>query len=93
MDKALSRILVIDGNPKNLDVLSDPFDRENVVVSFALDGESGIQCAELGGPDLILLDIMMPGINDFETCHQLNANEKTRHIPIILKKIGQTLST
>jgi len=77
------RILVIDDNPRNLDVLSELLDKEDFVVLFALDGKNGLQRAESGQPDLILLDIMMPGINGFETCRQLKANDKTKDIPII----------
>lgn len=77
------RVLVIDDNPKNLDVLSDLLDKENFVILFALDGKSGLQRAESGQPDLILLDIMMPGIDGFETCRQLKANENTKDIPVI----------
>ena len=83
MKKEGSRILVIDDNPKNLDVLSDLFEQENFSILFALDGESGVQRAELGQPKLILLDIMMPGIDGFETCRRLKANALTRNIPVI----------
>ena len=83
MDKDVSRILVIDDNPKNLDVLSDLFDRENFAVLFALDGKSGIQRAKIGQPELILLDIMMPGIDGFEPCRRLKADAITRNIPVI----------
>lgn len=46
----------------------------------------GIQCAESGHPDLILLDIMMPGMNGFETCRQLKASAKTKAIPVIFMR-------
>jgi len=58
-------------------------DKEDYVVMFALDGSSGLQRAALGQPDLILLDVMMPGMDGFETCRQLEASEKTRDIPVI----------
>lgn len=78
-----SRILVIDDNPKNLDVLSELFDQHDFIMLFALDGKSGLQRTESGHPDLILLDIMMPEMDGFETCRRLKASDKTKDIPVI----------
>lgn len=83
MNSECSRILVIDDTPKNLDVFSELLEQQGCDVLFALDGENGIQCAESGQPDLILLDVMMPGMDGFETCQQLKANGKTKDIPVI----------
>jgi DNA-binding response OmpR family regulator len=47
------------------------------------DGESGLETAQYGHPDLILLDVKMPGIDGFETCQRLKANEALRDIPVI----------
>ncbi len=83
MNTTNSRVLVIDDNPRNLDVLSELLDKQNFVVLFALDGMSGIQRAESGYPDLILLDIMMPGLDGYETCQRLKTGSKTQNIPVI----------
>lgn len=83
MDEGKERILVIDDNPNNLDMLAELLDKQDFVVLFALDGLSGIQRAEYGKPDLILLDIMMPGIDGFETCRRLKISAATRNIPVI----------
>jgi signal transduction histidine kinase len=83
MTEGRSRVLVIDDNPKNLDVLSELLEQQDLDVLFAVDGTSGLQCAVSGHPDLILLDIMMPGLDGFETCRQLKANENTKDIPVI----------
>ena len=77
MNDAGSRILVIDDNPQNLDLLSELLDEHSFMVLFALDGMTGIKRAESGQPDIILLDIMMPGIDGFETCQQLKTNAQT----------------
>ena len=79
----MARILVVDDNPRNLDVLSELLDQHNFVVLFALDGPNGLQRAETGRPDLILLDVMMADMDGFETCRQLKYNERTRDIPVI----------
>ena len=76
-------ILVVDDTPKNLDVLFTLLSSLGFETLFALDGESALQRAEFGHPDLILLDIMMLGMDGFETCRRLKTNEKTREIPVI----------
>ncbi|GAK55428.1 signal transduction histidine kinase [Candidatus Vecturithrix granuli] len=79
----MARILVVDDNPNNLDVLAELFDQHDFVVLFALDGRTGLQRAESGRPDLILLDVMMANMDGFETCRKLKANSSTKDIPVI----------
>ncbi len=79
----MARILVVDDNPKNLDVLAELFDQHDFVVLFALDGLTGLQRAESGRPDLILLDVMMANMDGFETCRKLKTNSTTQDIPVI----------
>lgn len=76
-------ILVVDDNHANLDILFDIFDNTNFEVSYASDGESCLELANSDPPNLILLDIMMPGIDGFEVCRRLKTNKKTQHIPVI----------
>ncbi len=76
-------ILIVDDTPTNLDVLLDLLEAEGFKVVIAEDGERAIALAEYAPPDLILLDILMPGIDGFETCRRLKANSTTQEIPII----------
>jgi signal transduction histidine kinase len=76
-------ILIVDDNPANLDVLSDFLDSSGFEVLVAQDGMSAIDKVNYAPPHLILLDIMMPGIDGFETCRRLKANPDTQEIPII----------
>ncbi len=76
-------ILVVDDNPTNLEVLSQTLSAGGFHVAVAMDGESAIEQVEYCQPNLILLDIMMPGVDGFETCHRLKANPKSHEIPII----------
>ncbi|MGQ4647596.1 adenylate/guanylate cyclase domain-containing protein [Lyngbya aestuarii] len=76
-------ILIVDDNPTNLAVLFDFLTDSGFKVLVAQDGDSALQKAELANPDLILLDIMMPGIDGFETCRQLKAKTATKDIPVI----------
>jgi len=76
-------ILLVDDNPSNLSVLIDLLDQSNLNILVAVNGKQGIKHAKLGKPDMILLDIMMPGIDGFETCRILKENEETKDIPVI----------
>ncbi len=76
-------ILLVDDNPNNLKVLSAAIQGNGWKALMAADGESAIEQAEYATPDLILLDVMMPGLDGFETCDRLRANPLTAHIPII----------
>ena len=76
-------ILIVDDIPANLAVAVEYLEGSNFQVMVAQDGEEGIERAQLVRPDLILLDIMMPGIDGFETCRRLKAIESTRDIPVI----------
>jgi diguanylate cyclase (GGDEF)-like protein len=76
-------ILIVDDNPTNLSVLSQALKIAGYKTRVAIDGESAIEQVLEDPPDLILLDVQMPGIDGFETCAQLKANPKTQEIPII----------
>ncbi|QLE55957.1 sensor histidine kinase [Nostoc sp. TCL26-01] len=77
------RILLVDDNPNNLKVLSEAIQVCGWKALMATDGEAAIEQTEYARPDLILLDVMMPGIDGFETCRLLKANAVTQNIPII----------
>ncbi|MGB7413651.1 MAG: response regulator, partial [Thermosynechococcaceae cyanobacterium] len=81
--QASGTVLIVDDNPTNLEVLSQTLIRDGFQVAVAIDGESAIEQVEYDQPALILLDIMMPGIDGFETCSRLRGNPKTQDIPII----------
>ncbi|MEM9924261.1 MAG: response regulator [Cyanobacteria bacterium P01_D01_bin.50] len=76
-------ILIVDDNPTNLKVLSGAIADSGWEILVATDGESAIEQAEYAKPDLILLDVMMPGIDGFETCNLLKQNPAVHEIPII----------
>jgi two-component system, NtrC family, sensor kinase len=76
-------ILIVDDTPENLEVLSDALMTAGYRVAVAIDGESAIEQAEFSPPDLILLDIMMPELDGFETCRQLKLSRATQDIPVL----------
>ena len=76
-------ILIVDDTPTNISLLLDYLGHQGFEVLVARDGESAIEQAQFVIPDLILLDVMMPGIDGFETCSRLKEIDETKSIPII----------
>jgi signal transduction histidine kinase len=77
------RILIVDDNTNNLGVLYRYLDDEGFTVLVSQDGERAIKLAVEQQPDLILLDIMLPGIDGFEACRAIKANPASADIPVI----------
>lgn len=76
-------ILVVDDNQENLKVVSTYLKEKKYKIALALDGTSAIKILETNKIDLILLDVMMPGMDGYEVCAKLKANHATKDIPII----------
>ncbi|HVK57084.1 MAG TPA: EAL domain-containing protein [Burkholderiales bacterium] len=76
-------ILIIDDTPTNLAVVVDHLEDHGFRVAVARNGKEGIKRAKFVEPDLILLDVMMPEWDGFETCRRLKATETTKDIPVI----------
>ncbi|MBE7473522.1 MAG: hybrid sensor histidine kinase/response regulator [Anaerolineae bacterium] len=80
-------ILIVDDEPANLAVVVDYLASYGFQIKVARTGESGLELAQQTQPDLILLDVMLPGIDGLETCRRLQADERTRDIPVIFMTI------
>jgi signal transduction histidine kinase len=78
-----SHLLIVDDNPTNIDVLFQYLDDAGFAISVAENGESALEQCEYYLPDLILLDVMMPGMDGFETCRRLKGNPETAEIPVV----------
>ena len=78
-----SRILVIEDEPANIQTLSTLLKERGYNINIATNGRQGLEVLERIRPDLILLDIMMPEIDGFETCRRIKASTAWREIPII----------
>ncbi|MFA7157857.1 MAG: hybrid sensor histidine kinase/response regulator [Kiritimatiellia bacterium] len=76
-------ILIVDDNPNNLNVLGNILQREACDIAVATDGQQALAFAGEEHPDLILLDVMMPGLDGFEVCRRLKAAPGTAGIPVI----------
>jgi two-component system, sensor histidine kinase and response regulator len=79
----LNVILLVDDNPTNLEILVKSLSQTGYKVRVAQDGESAIAQIPYAQPDLILLDVMMPKVDGFETCRRLKANPDSQAIPVI----------
>jgi CheY-like chemotaxis protein len=77
------RILVVEDDEMNLDMISQRLRLNGYGVLGALDGLEGIEVARRETPDLILMDINLPGIDGFEATRRLKAEPETRHIPVV----------
>jgi putative two-component system response regulator len=81
-EQARSVILVVDDTPENLDVVKGILAPENIV-KVAINGMVALKIAQKQSPDLILLDINMPGMDGYQVCSELKSDERTAHIPVI----------
>ncbi|MEI8112488.1 MAG: hybrid sensor histidine kinase/response regulator [Bacteroidia bacterium] len=82
-DQNIPNILIVDDVPDNLKVLSGILKENGYKIRPVLNGQLALEVAENEKPDLILLDIMMPGMDGYEVCRQLKLNPKLKDIPVI----------
>ena len=86
-------ILVVDDSPTNLNVLLELLEASEYKVTLAKNGENALNKAKRTQPDLILLDVLMPGIDGFETCRRLKADRDTHRIPVIfMSALSETVN-
>ncbi|MBE9229027.1 hybrid sensor histidine kinase/response regulator [Phormidium sp. LEGE 05292] len=78
-----STLLIVDDNPTNIKLLYDLLKEHGFRILVAKDGQSAIEKLEVANPDLVLLDVMMPGIDGFTTCQIVKSNPKYQDLPII----------
>jgi CheY-like chemotaxis protein len=79
-----SRVLVIDDDHEILQVFGEDLRAAGYSVSTARDGESALASVEEQRPDVIVCDVIMPGMNGFQFCRKLNNSPETSHIPVLL---------
>ncbi|MGE3770306.1 MAG: PleD family two-component system response regulator [Bdellovibrionales bacterium] len=79
-----ARILIVDDNPLNIKLLAARLSREYYVVETVTDGFQALDAVRKNIPDIILLDVMMPGMDGFEVCRKLKEEAVTRHIPVVM---------
>ncbi len=80
----MARVLIVDDSPTEIHVIRGILDKHGFEVITASNGEEGVECASREMPDLILMDVVMPGLNGFQATRAITKDPKTQHIPIII---------
>lgn len=83
MSEKKKKILFVDDEPDQVTMVSLRLAKNGYTVVSAADGEEGLRKAFEEKPDLILMDVLMPGLDGFEVCRRLRKDPATKHIPII----------
>ena len=86
------RILVVDDDPTSLKLLDLVLSKEGYQVTTASNGLEALRKARLESPDLLILDVMLPGFDGFEVCHRLRTEPATATVPIIMLSSKQQKS-
>src|SRR5262245_3691265 len=79
-----AKVLVVDDTPLNVKILADLLSFNGYSVLTASSGAEGLAKINAERPDLVLLDVMMPGMNGYEVCKEIRANEATRMLPVVM---------
>lgn len=80
----MARILIVDDSPTEVHVLKTMLEKNGFQTISATSGEEGIEVAKKEKPDVILMDVVMPGLNGFQATRQLTKNQETSAIPVII---------
>jgi len=83
-ERLMTHILIVDDSPTEIHVLKTMLEKHGFQISAAESGEAGIEKAKELKPDLILMDIVMPGLNGFQATRQLTKDPQTSSIPVII---------
>jgi len=84
VEKDRRNILIVDDEPHIVNLVKLSLDRNKYNVSGAYSAREALRLVESGVPDVIIVDIMMPGVNGYELCQALRENAGTKHVPIII---------
>lgn len=85
-------VLIVDDTPANLAVLVDHLEGTGARVVVAQDGEEALERAALVLPDLVLMDVRMPGLDGYETCRRLKASGRTADTPVIFMSAHEDIA-
>ncbi len=80
----MAKILIVDDSPTEVHVIQTMLAKNGHEIIVANSGEEGIEMAKHESPDLILMDVVMPGMNGFQATRQLSKNKDTSSIPVIM---------
>jgi len=80
----MARILIVDDSPTEIHVLKTMLEKHGFEISTAESAEEGIEATKASQPDLVLMDVVMPGMNGFQATRELSRDESTASIPVII---------
>ena len=80
----MSRILIVDDSPTEMFRFKEILAKHGFDVLEANNGADGVTIAQAEQPDLILMDVVMPGVNGFQATRQITRGDKTKHIPVVI---------
>ena len=80
----MAKVLIVDDSPTEIQKIKSLLKKSGHDVMEALSGEEGIDVAKANLPDVVLMDIVMPGLNGFQATRQLTQDPATRHIPVVI---------
>ena len=80
----IKKVLVVDDSATERHHLNDILSKAGYTVAFAFNGEDGVAKARSDKPDLVVMDVVMPGLNGFQACRTLTQDPEVKHIPVIL---------
>ena len=80
----IKKVLLVDDSPTELHVQTEMLKKGGYEVITADGGEKGVAMAKSEKPDLVVMDVVMPGMNGFQACRAITTDEATKHIPVIL---------
>ena len=80
----MAKVLIVDDSPTETHKLTSMLEKNNFTVVTAENGEQGLELAKVEKPDVVLMDIVMPGLNGFQATRHLVKDPETAHIPVII---------
>ena len=78
------RVLIVDDSPTEMHILSESLQKNGFAVLTAANGADGVAAAKREKPDLVLMDVVMPGLNGFQATRQITKDPETAHIPVVI---------
>ncbi len=81
---SMAKVMIVDDSPTEVHVLTTMLTKNGHEVVVATSGEDGVETAKIEMPDLILMDVVMPGMNGFQATRQISKNAETSSIPVIM---------
>ena len=87
----MNRILVVDDEKGNIEIINRVFANDDYDMEFVQNGEEALQCVSDFDPDVVILDIVMPGIGGYDVCRQFKSDSKTSRIMVLLLSGKSTL--